>query len=119
MNQIRKRASSGLYKSLDAYRKDWQLMFSNARTYNQEGSWVYVDAEEMEKVFQTKLERLTQGSGLPGALSEKGEDGESTQMEEELAAAPGRGSKSSVRLNLRQVISDDEDDDYLSGNSDE
>ena len=23
-------------------------MFNNARTYNQEGSWVYVDADEME-----------------------------------------------------------------------
>ena len=42
-------------------------MFDNARTYNQEGSWVYVDADEMEKVFDATFERVTAGSGLPGA----------------------------------------------------
>ena len=26
-------------------------MFDNVWTYNQEGSWVYMDAEEIEKVF--------------------------------------------------------------------
>jgi ATP-dependent helicase STH1/SNF2 len=34
-------------------------MFNNARTYNQEGSWVYIDAEEMEKVFYSTLEKTT------------------------------------------------------------
>jgi len=43
-------------------------MFNNARTYNQEGSWVYVDADEMEKVFFATLERTTAGTGLPGAM---------------------------------------------------
>jgi ATP-dependent helicase STH1/SNF2 len=42
-------------------------MFQNARTYNQEGSWVYIDADEMEKVFDAAFERVTVGSGLPGA----------------------------------------------------
>jgi ATP-dependent helicase STH1/SNF2 len=55
------------YESMDAYRDDWKLMFRNARTYNQEGSWVYIDADEMEKVFDATFERVTAGSGLPGA----------------------------------------------------
>ena len=42
-------------------------MFNNARTYNVEGSVVYVDADEMEKVFNETFNRLTIGSGLPGA----------------------------------------------------
>lgn len=42
-------------------------MFNNARTYNQEGSWVYVDAEEMEKVFNACWNRHIVNSGLPGA----------------------------------------------------
>lgn len=42
-------------------------MSNNARTYNQEGSWVYIDAEEMEKVFNAAFERVITRSGLPGA----------------------------------------------------
>lgn len=41
-------------------------MFNNARTYNQEGSWVYNDAEEMEKVFNATAHRVFTNSGLPG-----------------------------------------------------
>jgi len=67
MAQLRKRATSNYYKTVSAYRDDWTLMFNNARRYNQEGSWVYVDAEEMQKVFEAVFARETVGSGLPGA----------------------------------------------------
>ena len=30
---------------------DFKTMFNNARTYNQEGSVVWIDAQEMEQVF--------------------------------------------------------------------
>lgn len=33
-------------------------MFSNARKYNQEGSWVYLDSIEMEKDMDLKLNEL-------------------------------------------------------------
>jgi ATP-dependent helicase STH1/SNF2 len=108
MNQIKKKTSSGGYKSAINFRDDWQLMFRNARTYNQEGSWVYVHAEEMEKVFQSAFDRLVPGSGMPGS-----EEGASA-----VPSAPSR-YKGSVKLNVRQVVSDDDDDDYLSGNSDD
>ncbi|KAI9436341.1 hypothetical protein H4582DRAFT_1816905, partial [Lactarius indigo] len=36
-------------------------------TYNQEGSWVYVDTVEMEKVFDATYARHVANSGLPGA----------------------------------------------------
>lgn len=45
-------------------------MFDNARRYNQEGSSIYVDAEEMQKVFDATFNRLAVGSGLPGAQVE-------------------------------------------------
>ncbi|KAG8786679.1 hypothetical protein FRC12_016384 [Ceratobasidium sp. 428] len=38
MSHMRKRMSSGYYKTVSAYREDWRLMFNNARTYNTEGS---------------------------------------------------------------------------------
>ncbi|KAG2063253.1 hypothetical protein BDR04DRAFT_1038731, partial [Suillus decipiens] len=64
-----KQGSTGYYNSITHYKEEWKLMFDNARTYNQEGSWIYIDAdiEEMEKVFYSTLEKLTVGTGLPGA----------------------------------------------------
>ena len=34
MSQLNNRASSGYYKTAQAFRDDWMLMFNNARTYN-------------------------------------------------------------------------------------
>ncbi|KAF8575918.1 hypothetical protein K439DRAFT_1640966 [Ramaria rubella] len=67
ISTIRKRSSSSYYKTVAQYLGDWRLMFNNAKTYNQEGSWVYVDAEEMQKVLESTFRDLTAGSGLPGA----------------------------------------------------
>ena len=89
-----------------------RLMFNNARTYNQEGSWVYVDAEEMEKAFDAAFAKHIVGSGLPGAPSSSsggaggssgGYDSALTPMDEDDRPAPTR-SKSA----RKQVISDDE-----------
>jgi len=67
MSHIRKRAGVTYYKDVQAYVADWRLMFDNARTYNQEGSWVYNDAEQMHKVLEATFRQLTFNSGLPGA----------------------------------------------------
>ena len=40
LSHIRKRINSHQYKTVTAFRDDVRLMFTNARTYNQEGSWV-------------------------------------------------------------------------------
>jgi len=93
-------------------------MFNNARTYNQEGSWVYIDAEEMEKVFNATFERVTAGSGLPGASAGGGGgsmdsyDSALTPMDDDERPPPTR-SRSTVR---KQVISDEE---YLTPSDDE
>jgi ATP-dependent helicase STH1/SNF2 len=114
MNQIRKRVNSNYYKSLVQFQADWQLMFNNARTYNQEGSWVYVDAEEMEKVFNDAVSRFAMGSGMPGAGSVDDSANAGSGGEEDLPPQPR--SKSASRA--RQILSDD-DDEYMSDNSDE
>lgn len=92
-------------------------MFDNARTYNQEGSWVYVDAEEMEKVFNATFERVMTGSGLPGAPPATGSTSGSyesalTPMDEDERPPPAR-NRSAGR---KQVISDEE---YLTPSDDE
>lgn len=128
---LRKRMNAGNYKSITQFKEEWKLMFDNARTYNQEGSWVYVDAEEMEKVFFATLEKVTAGSGLPGASpspsTQSGSGGSGsgsyesalTPMEEDERPVlhqqhGGRGRpRGSIR---RQIVSDDE---YLTPSDEE
>jgi ATP-dependent helicase STH1/SNF2 len=114
LNQLRKRYTSNYYKTVTAFRDDWRLMFDNARTYNQEGSWVYVDAEEMERVFDATYERVVEGSGLPGAEGGglASYEGALTPMDEDEPPLPSR-NRTGAR---KQVISDDE---YLTPSDDE
>ncbi|RDB29065.1 Chromatin structure-remodeling complex subunit snf21 [Hypsizygus marmoreus] len=117
LSHLRKRANSNYYKTVQAYRDDWKLMFDNARTYNQEGSWVYVDAEEMEKVFNATFDRVMTGSGLPGAPPATGSasgsyDSALTPMDEDERPIPAR-SRSAGR---KQVLSDEE---YLTPSDDD
>ncbi|XDT04200.1 Bromodomain [Nakaseomyces glabratus] len=50
---IQKNARKGVYKSLDDVKEDIQTMFDNARFYNEEGSWVYNDAEKLNEFTNT------------------------------------------------------------------
>ncbi|KAI0770991.1 SNF2 family N-terminal domain-containing protein [Trametes elegans] len=118
LSTIRKRISSHYYKNVLDFREDMRLMFNNARTYNQEGSWVYVDADEMEKVFDAMFAKNITGSGLPGAPSGPAPasapapapaagssadyDSALTPMDEDDRPAPRAKSA------RKQVISDDE-----------
>jgi ATP-dependent helicase STH1/SNF2 len=47
-NEIKKRIKNGDYADLSLFRADFKLMFDNARTYNEEGSIVYEDANAMD-----------------------------------------------------------------------
>jgi ATP-dependent helicase STH1/SNF2 len=48
MDIIKKRMRSSHYKTPSQFREDFHQMFQNARTFNLEGSWVYVDSERLE-----------------------------------------------------------------------
>jgi ATP-dependent helicase STH1/SNF2 len=120
LSQIRKRSQSNYYKDVNQYKADWKLMFNNARTYNQEGSWVYNDAEEMEKVFNATYDRVITGSGLPGASAVSGSnsnagsyDSALTPMDDDERPPPPLKSRGSGR---KQVLSDEE---YLTPSDDE
>lgn len=117
MSHLRKRAQTNYYKDVQQYRDDWRLMFRNARTYNMEGSLVYIDADEMEKVFNEVFNRLTIGSGLPGAdpaPSGPSTASASTPMDED--DKPGPARRNSGR-NSKQILSDD--DEYLTPSEDD
>ncbi|CAO3640243.1 unnamed protein product [Cunninghamella blakesleeana] len=65
MKIIKKRIHSPYYKTIHQFRADFDLMFDNARTFNEEGSFVYEDADEMQKILHTKLEEYCPGGVLP------------------------------------------------------
>ncbi|TBU43114.1 SNF2 family N-terminal domain-containing protein [Dichomitus squalens] len=111
LSTIRKRISSHYYKNVLDFREDMRLMFNNARTYNQEGSWVYVDAEEMEKVFDAAFAKHIVGSGLPGAPSGSAAGGSSGGYDSALTPVDdddSRPAPSRSKSARKQVISDDE-----------
>ena len=96
-----------------------RLMFNNARTYNQEGSWVYVDAEEMEKAFEAAFAKHIVGSGLPGAPSGSATGGSSGGYDSALTPVDdddSRPAPSRSKSARKQVISDDE---YMTPTDDE
>ena len=124
LSHIRKRINTHQYKTVTAFRDDVRLMFTNARTYNQEGSWVYVDAVEMEKVFDAAYVRHVANSGLPGADSSSALsvapggvggalDEALTPMEED--REEGRPPPK-PKTGRKQIVSDDE---YLTPTDDE
>ncbi|OCB89229.1 SNF2-family ATP dependent chromatin remodeling factor snf21 [Sanghuangporus baumii] len=115
MSHLRKRAQTNYYKDVQQYRDEWRLMFNNARTYNVEGSLVYIDADEMEKVFNETFNRLTINSGLPGA--ESTEDGGVALglADEDDKPVPSR--RSIARTSSKQILSDE--DDYLTPSEDD
>ncbi|KAL7317190.1 ATP-dependent DNA helicase Snf21 [Mucor circinelloides] len=69
MNMIKKRLNSTYYRTIAHFRDDFHLMFNNARIFNEEGSFVYEDANEMQKIFDAKLEELCPGGVLTLAAS--------------------------------------------------
>jgi ATP-dependent helicase STH1/SNF2 len=51
MDIIKRRIHSPYYQTVQQFKSDWDLMFNNARTFNQEGSLVYDDANEMQVCY--------------------------------------------------------------------
>ena len=95
-------------------------MLNNAWTYNQEGSWVYVDAGEMEKVFDATLARVTAKTDLPGATPLPSQSVASASGSYESALTPMDDEHPQLAqarsMGRKQVLNDDE---YLMNPSDE
>ncbi|KAJ7911546.1 SNF2 family N-terminal domain-containing protein [Mycena leptocephala] len=108
-----------LFNAKDSEYKVFILSTRAGGTYNQEGSWVYIDAVEMEKVLDSTFKRLTVGSGLPGAQggaaggsSGSYESALTPMDEDDRPPLPSRNRSST----WRQVISDEE---YLTPSDDD
>ncbi|KAK4521955.1 uncharacterized protein ATC70_004494 [Mucor velutinosus] len=65
MNMIKSRIHSFYYESINEFKSDFEVMFENARIFNEEESAVYEDANEMEKILNDELERQCPRGILP------------------------------------------------------
>ena len=100
MDMISHRIASTYYKSLQEFIADFNLMFHNAMTYNEDGSMVYEDAAQLKNTFQATLERLAPG----GELKVTEADNEmASRLHQEKRKRPRESNDSGglkVRLNL-------------------
>ncbi|OZJ05270.1 hypothetical protein BZG36_01962 [Bifiguratus adelaidae] len=69
MDTINTRIHSPYYASIDQFRQDWYLMFKNARAYNEEGSWVFEDANALQELVDKKLSELAPNDTVDGGKS--------------------------------------------------
>ncbi|CAG8436971.1 6239_t:CDS:10 [Funneliformis caledonium] len=65
MDTIKKRIKNNYYKTPRLFREDWHLMFNNARTFNEENSQIYMDADKLQETFDSKFEELFPGGEFP------------------------------------------------------
>ena len=70
MRTIDQNIKNSRYKSVDAFMTDVKLMFNNCRTYNEEGSEIYNDANTLETVLSNKYKEL--GLYVPSAGQKAG-----------------------------------------------
>ncbi|KAL7418860.1 ATP-dependent DNA helicase Snf21 [Cryptotrichosporon argae] len=137
MSQIKRKFGQASY-DLDGFVADMRLVFANARTYNQEGSWVYMAADEMERFFNARLAEETGANGSGGG----GGGAKPTLDDDETTASAGQTPAQSgtstpmfkplgqpkIRINLggaarkKEVVQsedDDDDDDEDDGDDDD
>lgn len=122
ISTIRKRATTNsYYKSVEQYAGEWRTLFDNARRYNQEGSWVYIDANEMQKVFDTtfrseaaKLGLLGGGGGGGGGGASRsgGSGGGSGSVAPSMPASDDEDLPVRRPVARRSRVKDDSEDEY-------
>ncbi|KAE8225793.1 hypothetical protein CF319_g1523 [Tilletia indica] len=67
MRDIKKKIDQFVYKTASQCREDFLLMFTNARTFNADDSIVFIDAEELNKVFDKTFAKAVVEHELPEA----------------------------------------------------
>ncbi|CEH13379.1 snf2-family atp dependent chromatin remodeling factor snf21 [Ceraceosorus bombacis] len=66
MRQVKRRIDNRSYREAYLARNDIHQMVLNAKTYNQEGSWVWNDAVELQKAWDRAYAEHVIGTDLPG-----------------------------------------------------
>jgi len=89
LDQIKEKLANSAYKSETELATDMELLFSNAKHYNQEDSQVYEDAVALQRIFITKLKQFQKGKLKP----KKANEGNDEAIEEDDDETPRRRAK--------------------------
>ena len=130
MVQIKRKIGKPSY-SLQQFKSDMHLLWDNARTYNEPGSWVFNAAEDMQAFFDEKYEeevaKLEGGNGVltsvPASATASGTSTPMYRPQDKMAASSGTKIKlnMSAKSRLAEVApepseesedEEDDDDDY-------
>ncbi|CDK27880.1 unnamed protein product [Kuraishia capsulata CBS 1993] len=55
VNVLKKQLKQGKFQTFAEFADELRIMFTNSKLYNEEGSFVYIDAEELEKFAEKRL----------------------------------------------------------------
>lgn len=65
MSNIRANVKQGtVYESITNYASDWELMFNNARQYNEDSSQIFRDTYTLQQRFNTALQEAVHAHGI-------------------------------------------------------
>lgn len=91
LDKVESNIENGVYTSLSEIKEDFDLMLSNAKTYNEPGSFLYNDSEVLEDVVNTEFKNLTTESKVE-------------PVEDEEEKINGNGRRKSGRRSSRPSI---------------
>ncbi|KAF7725651.1 hypothetical protein EC973_009458 [Apophysomyces ossiformis] len=112
MKMIKERIHSPYYKSVADFRADFYLMFDNARTFNEEGSVVYEDANELQKMLDAKLEALCPGGVIGSAAEPTSMVAQGEPQENSRTGKEEEEKRSSDPKTAEEEQEEDEEEDY-------
>ncbi|KAL6713151.1 transcriptional regulator [Lecanora helva] len=117
MDQIKKKIDKEQYQSVREYRDDIGLLCNNARTYNEDGSTLWVDANKIEAASVAKLREDTEKHPELQDFDDSGRSGAVSSVGTPMAAAPGQNGGTKLKLTMN--ANRDGRDGYSNGISDD
>ncbi|GME75851.1 unnamed protein product [Ambrosiozyma monospora] len=60
IKNMKKNLNKKLYKTIDEFKADLETMYQNAKTYNEEGSWVDLDAMALRDFANKEFEKMSE-----------------------------------------------------------
>ena len=123
LGTVRDRMSNGKYSTAEQFAVDVRLVFNNAMRFNQDGSGIYVVAENLSKQFERRYARITKSSAnrkrkLNGTNSTYGQRQTFTQLIQSLSPQELGGVVELIDRKSPQALNDkfgadDADDDEI------
>jgi len=75
LNSVKKNLKGGKYKYVEEALSDIQLIWDNCKTYNAEGSWIWKQADKLEKYSKKLIKTYLPTLQYRGAKKDSGDDG--------------------------------------------